>query len=325
MRMTRAAFQKTACVAAAGAASFLVSGGTSPAQTPADLTAIRFISSPSDDLRPVLYAQSAGLFKKAGLDVEITRATSGAVVAQSVIAGAMDVGKSSLVSLIAAYARGVPFVMIAPSAIHQKDDANDGVMILANAPFKSPLDLQGKVVGCTAIGDIGYLGLRAMIDEQGGDSSTVRFIELPTTTLGATLEQGRVDAGITNEPYMSKDLGTGKFRMLADMLNGYGPRPILESAFFSTRDYVAKNRDAMARFAKVMEQASAYANSHIPETLPLIVAFSGMDAHAAAIMHKTYTALAFDPAQIQPVIDVAAKYKVIPKTFSARDMLSAGS
>src|ERR1039458_4453229 len=79
--------------------------GNSPAQTPADVTTIRFISSPSDDLRPVLYAQSAGLFKKAGLDVEITRATSGAVVAQSVIAGAMDVGKSSLVSLIAAYAR----------------------------------------------------------------------------------------------------------------------------------------------------------------------------------------------------------------------------
>jgi ABC-type nitrate/sulfonate/bicarbonate transport system substrate-binding protein len=319
MRMTQAAV--------AVAVLLLASIGTSQAQAPAqpDLTTIRFISSPSDDLRPVLYAQSAGLFKKAGLDVEITRATSGAVVAQSVIAGAMDVGKSSLVSLIAAYAHGVPFVMIAPSAIHQKDDSNDGIMILANSPLKSALDLQGKVVGCTAIGDIGYLGLRALIDEQGGDSSTVRFIELPTTTLGATLEQGRVDAGVTNEPYMSKDLGTGKFRMLADMLNGYGPRPILESAFFSTRDYVAKNRDAMTRFAKVMTQASAYANTHIPETLPLMVSFSGMDAHAAAIMHKTFTALSFDPSQIQPVIDVAAKYKIIPKTFSARDMLSAGS
>jgi NitT/TauT family transport system substrate-binding protein len=164
-----------------------------------------------------------------------------------------------------------------------------------------------------------------MIDELGGDSSTVRFIELPTTTLGSTLEQGRVDAGVTNEPYMSKDLGTGKFRMLTDMLNGYGPKPILESAFFATRDYVAKNRDAMTRFAKVMTQASAYANTHIPETLPLMVAFSGMDAHAAAIMHKTSTALSFDPSQIQPVIDVAAKYKIIPKTFSARDMLSTGS
>jgi NitT/TauT family transport system substrate-binding protein len=303
----------------------LASIGSSAAQTAPDVTTIRFISSPSDDLRPVLYAQSAGLFKKAGLDVEITRATSGAVVAQSVIAGAMDVGKSSLVSLISAYARGIPFVMIAPSAIHLKDDANDGVMVLANSPLKSALDLQGKVVACTAIGDIGYLGLRAMIDEMGGDSSTVKFIELSTTTLGATLEQGRVDAGVTNEPYMSKDLGTGKFRMLTDMLNGYGPKPILESAFFATKDYVAKNRDAMARFAKVMAQASAYANTHIPETLPLMISFSGMDAHAAAIMHKTSTALSFDPSQIQPVIDVAAKYKIIPKTFSARDMLSTGS
>jgi hypothetical protein len=74
-----------------------------------------------------------------------------------------------------------------------------------------------------------------------------------------------------------------------------------------------------------MTQASAYENTHIPETLPLMVAFSGMDAHAAAIMHKTSTALSFDPSQIQPVIDVAAKYKIIPKTFSARDMLSTGS
>jgi NitT/TauT family transport system substrate-binding protein len=325
MSMTRDAALKTICAAAGVAVPLLAVTGTATAQAPAELTPIRLTSSPSDDLRPVLYAQSAGLFKKAGLDVQITRATSGAVVAQSVIAGAMDVGKSSLVSLIDAYARGIPFVMIAPSAIHQKDDANDGVMILVNSVLKSALDLQGKVVACTAIGDIGYLGLRAMIDAQGGDSSTVRFLELPTTALGASLEQGRVDAGVTNEPYMSKDLGTGKFRMLTDMLNGYGPRPILESAFFATRDYVAKNRDAMTRFAKVLAQASAYANTHIPETLPLTVAFSGMDAHAAEIMHKTYTALSFDPSQIQPVIDVAAKYKIIPKTFSARDMLSTGS
>ena len=46
-----------------------------------------------------------------------------------------------------------------------------------------------------------------------------------------------------------------------------------------------------------------------------MVAFSGMDAHAAAIMHKTFTAPSFDPAQIQPVIDVAAKYKIIPRRF----------
>ena len=42
-------------------------------------------------------------------------------------------------------------------------------------------------------------------------------------------------------------------------------------------------------------------------------------------MGHTYTALSFDPAQIQPVIDMAAKYAVIPKAFPARDMLATGT
>src|ERR1700722_16698372 len=99
---------------------------------------------------------------------------------------------------------------------------------------------------------------------------------------------------------MSKDPASGNFRILADMLNGYS-RPILESAFFAKRDWVEANRDAVARFAKVMQQASAYTDTHVDETVPLMVAFTGMDPSAAALMHKTYTALTFDPAQIQPV------------------------
>jgi NitT/TauT family transport system substrate-binding protein len=292
-----------------------------PAQQAPPLTTVRFTSSASDDLRPILYAQSAGLFKKAGLNVVVDKASSGGVVAQSIIGGAMDIGKASMSSLVAAYARGVPFVLIAPSAIHRKEESNSGVMLMAGSPIKSVLDLQGKIVGCTAIGDIGYLGLREMIDAQGGDSSKVKWVEIPTSSLAATVDAGRVDAGLTTEPYMSKDLATAKFRILVDMLTGY-PHPILESAFFATKTYVDANRDTVARFTKVLQQAAQYSDNHVAETLPLLVAFTGMDPDAATKMHKTYTALSFDPQQIQPVIDAAAKYNIIPKSFPARDMLS---
>ena len=250
-------------------------GGIAAAQ-PAPVT-IRFTSSSSDDLRPILYAQNAGLFQKAGLNVVIDKASSGGVVAQAIVGGAMDIGKASMSSLVAAYARNVPFVLIAPSAIHRKEVANSGVMLNANSPIKTVLDLQGKIVGCTAIGDIGYLGLRAMIDAQGGDSSKVKWVEIPTASLAAMVEQNRVDAGLTTEPYMTKDLSSGKFRILVDMLTGY-PHPILESAFFARKDYVEKNRDAVTRFAKVLQQAAAYADDHVAETLPLFVTFTGMDA-----------------------------------------------
>jgi NitT/TauT family transport system substrate-binding protein len=303
---------------AAAAVLLVASTGSLPAQ---QLTTVRFTSSASDDLRPILYAQSAGLFKKAGLNVIVDKASSGGVVAQSIVGGAMDIGKASMSSLVAAYARGVPFVLIAPSAIHRKEESNSGVMLMANSPIKTVLDLQGKIVGCTAIGDIGYLGLREMIDAAGGDSSKVKWVEIPTSSLAATVEAGRVDAGLTTEPYMSKDIATGKFRILVDMLTGYS-HPILESAFFATKSYVDANRDTVNRFTKVLQQAAQYADNHVAETLPLLVSFTGMDADAAAKMHKTYTALSFDPQQIQPVIDAAAKYNIIPKGFPARDMLS---
>jgi NitT/TauT family transport system substrate-binding protein len=300
-------------------ALLVASSGVSAAQP--KLTTIHFISSPSDDLRPILYAQNAGLFRQAGLDVVVERAGTGAVVAQAIAGGAMDIGKASITSIIAAYARGLPFVLVAPSILYRKEAPTSGIVVAANSPFRSPLDLQGKVVACTAIGDIGYLGLRALIDSHGGDSSTLRWIELPTSAVTLAVEQGRVDAGLITEPYMMQSVRAGKVKMLVDMLSGY-PRPILESVFFAKRDYVEQNRGAVTRFAKALQQAAVYSDAHVADTVPLYVAFSGMDPKVAAEMRHTYTATSFNPAQIQPVIDLAAKYKIIPHAYDARELMS---
>jgi NitT/TauT family transport system substrate-binding protein len=304
------------------AALLIVSAGMPSAEPAKPPITIHVISSPSDDLRPFLYAQSAGLFKAAGLDVVLEHSSSGAAVAQAVIGGAMDVGKATLSSFIAAYARGLPFVLIAPSAEYRKDHATSAIVVTPNSPLKSVLELQGKVVACTAIGDIGYLGLRALIDEAGGDSSTVKWIELPTSAVPAAVEQGRVDAGLTTEPSLSQELRGGRVRILVDMLAGYH-RPIIEGAYFSTRDYVSKNREAVTKFAAVLQRAARYTNAHEAETIPLYVAASGIEPQVAAEMHHSYTAESFEPGLIQPIIDLDAKYKLIPQRFDARDLMSS--
>jgi len=47
-----------------------------------------------------------------------------------------------------------------------------------------------------------------------------------------------------------------------------------------------------------------------------------MDPRLANEMHHSFTPLTFDASQIQPVIDLAAHYKVIPNGFDARALLS---
>jgi len=301
------------------AASILAASSAATAQ-PSSVTTIRFIAAASDDLLPFWYAQSTGLFRAAGLNVVTSSAPSGAIVAQAIVGGADDIGRASLSSLIAAHIRGVPFVLFAPSAIHRKQSSvNSAILVAANSPLKSVLDLQGKVVSCTAIGDIGYLGLRSMIDAQGGDSSTVRWVEIPISAVAAAIDQGRVDAGVSSEPFMSRDLTAGKVRSLADMLDGY-PGEILEGAYFSMHDFAAANPDAITRFVRALRQAALYVNAHSSEMVPLLVANTGMDPDVAARMHLAVIGVTFDPSQIQPVVDAAAKYKIIPQRFDARDM-----
>jgi hypothetical protein len=49
--------------------------------------------------------------------------------------------------------------------------------------------------------------------------------------------------------------------------------------------------------------------------------FSGAEPAARVKMHHPIRGVAIGPADLQPVIDVAAKYKAIPKGFAAADMI----
>jgi len=83
-------------------------------------------------------------------------------------------GKSSIMSVISAYSQGLPFALVCPGQLYRPTDPIiAAIMVAAASPIRTPLDLQGKTVAVSAVGDISYLGLRALIDARGGDSSTV--------------------------------------------------------------------------------------------------------------------------------------------------------
>ena len=313
--MQRGAFVRSAAMLAPLIAT---SGKRANAQADKPAT-IHFMAVPADDLRPILYAQSAGLFKQAGIDLDLKYSNSGATIAQAVIGGAVDIGLGSITAMIAAHTRGIPVVLVAPSMMYRKDLPTSGLIVAQSSPLHDARDLQGKIVACSALGSIAYLGIRSLVDKQGGDSSTLRFVEMPGSAVPAAVEQGRVDAGVTEEPHLSEELRTGKVRLLFDMFDGYS-RPIVEAVYFAMRDYIDKNHELVSRFAKVVQDATRYADAHPAETLPLFVALSGMDPQLANRINHTYTPLTLDPAQIQPVVDLAAKYKVIPNGFDAREL-----
>lgn len=305
---------------AAGVAAF-AAGTTASAQTAApDLLVLRLASSPADDTMPVIYAQQSGAFRRAGLDVALTRATSGSAVAAAVAGSSIDIGKSSIVSIVTAHAKGLPFVWIAPASVYNPAAPDGGLIVATNSPIKTGRDLNGKIVATPALGDLNTIATRAWVDQNGGDSKLIQFVEVPVAAQAAALDEGRIAAGGIINPFLGEALASGKARFLAPFYSAIAAKFML-SGWFTTADFAAQHRDAIANFQRIVEVNSTYTNAHHAETVPLLASWSGITLDAAARAPRMTNGTRIAAADIQPVIDLLARYGVIAKAFDAHEMM----
>lgn len=301
----------------AGGALLLATGRTAYAQSA--LTAVRVSSNPVNDVTPLIYAQNNGLFKNAGLDVSLQKATNGSAVAAALAGGAIDIGKVSSTAIITAHAHGIPLTIIFPDRLHTfGNDSESQIVVSPDSPIRTGRDLNGKTISVGAIKDSTWIGARLFVDAAGGDSTTVKFIELPFSAVTAAVLAKRVDAGVSNAPYLKDDVRAGKVRALGDLLGALGPH-FLETAWVATADYIAKNRDTVAKFVRVIHDAQVWCNAHVSEAGDLTSAFTGID-RATVAATKTIFATESDPREMQPYVTACAKYEIIPKSFDAAEL-----
>lgn len=282
---------------------------------------LHLAASPVDDVMPVLYAERAGLFRQAGMNVVLDRANSGGAVSAAVAGGSVDIGKGNIVSIIAAHAHNVPLVIIAPAAIYDPKTPDAVLLVGANSTLRSARDLTGKVIGTPSLNDLSTVATQAWMESNKVDWHGAQFVEMPFPSMEAALDQGRVQAVIQVKPFISDAVDSGKARVLGLNYSAVASR-FLESAWFANTDFVAKNKDLIAKFQRIVAQASAYTNAHQSETVDLLATWAGIDPQRAARVPRIVTGTTLQAREIQPVIDVSAKYNLISKSFEAREIMA---
>jgi NitT/TauT family transport system substrate-binding protein len=286
-----------------------------------DLTTLSAAGAPEDSVTVVLWAQKSGIFKRNGLDVQLTPQRSGATVAAAVAGGTYQIGKASITSLIAAHVRGVPFVVVAPSSIYEASKPNTGLLVKVDSPIRTAAGLNGKTVAVAALNDLYSIGTRLWVDQRGGDSSSLKLIEMPLNVIPDALVSGRIDAGASDTPALQEALDSGKVRLLSHMQDAFGV-DFLITAWFTTSDFIAKNRPAVRAFAKSLRESALYVNAHHADTVDLIAKFTAVDPAVIEKMGRVTVGTSLDPKLIQPVINASAKYKTIASGFDARDLMT---
>ena len=292
------------------------------AQSPAPGAIVLNVGCALDDqTTPLLYAQSAGLFAKNGLDVRIARLTSGAAIAAAIAGGTLQLGKSSILNLIVAHARNIPFTLVAPSSIYRSDKPDGGLIVATTSKIKTAKDMAGTVVGVASLNDLNAIATQAWIDASGGDSTLTKFVEMSPAATAAALDQARIDGATLWNPLLTQAIGGGHARFAARVFDAIGKRYQV-AAWFADVDWVAKNRATVDRFTAAMHQANVYVAAHENETTGLIASFLGLDPAELGRMARSIPAPYVVAQEIDPVIAVAVKYKKIASGFPAGDMIS---
>jgi NitT/TauT family transport system substrate-binding protein len=281
---------------------------------------VRIGTTLADDIQSVLFAQRSGAYRRAGLDVEMTPGLNGAAITAAVLAGVFDIGKSSLIALMSAHLHGLPVTILAPAAVYDARTPFTELAVAIDSPAKTAKDLNGKIVAVPSLNDLNQVAISAWLDQNGGDSSSVKFVELPNSAEGVAVAEHRVEAAGLNHPWLADALEGGKIRILADDFNAIG-NGFYISVWFTTTDYASKHPDVARAFTRVTLETAQFTNAHHADTAAMIAEITKIPLATVQKMPRVAMGTSVRAAAIQPMIDIAFKYKMIPRGFPARELV----
>jgi ABC-type nitrate/sulfonate/bicarbonate transport system substrate-binding protein len=282
---------------------------------------IRLATIPVDAGSEVYYAADEGIFKKNHLDVAIDNMSNGAAIIAAVTSNAVDIGYSNVFSLVQAYNRGVPIKLIAGAGVAAPNASPALLVVDKSSPIRTAKQLNGKTFGVDGVKTLSEFAPRIWMDKNGGDSTTVKFLELPFGEIGPALAQHRIDAAMLPEPFLTKNEAT--ITGIADPFPSIA-KEMLIGAYFTSVSWADAHPDLVRQFSAALRDAALWANGNHAESAAILAKYAKIDAKTVVSMRRVGFAEAVTPELVQPTIDVAYKYHVIASDFPASEMIYSG-
>jgi NitT/TauT family transport system substrate-binding protein len=303
-------------LAASGLAA-LAAPRAGSAQTQA-LEKIRIAGFMSDALTPLYYAIRNGAFRRAGLEIEFNNVTSGSAATAAMLAATYDLTNASTISAMSAFLRNLPIVLTTPQIMYTPQNPYGLLQVASDSTLRTAADLSDKTIGVIALNGFNDLVTKAWADKNGGDSNSLKFVELPFSATEAALTAHRIDAALMVEPALSVSLAEGKTKTLGDAIGAVAPRYML-GAYIAEKGWATAHAETVRKFNRVLADAVTFTNAHPGDTAPMMADLTKTPLPVMQKIKRVVSATTLDPVLVQPLIDAAAKYKLIPRAFPAKD------
>jgi len=268
----------------------------------------------------VEFGQAAGLFKEAGLDVEIFWTDGGAQTLTAAMSGSVDVALSNgLLGVIGAYFKGAPVRVISA----QMTGAHELYWwVKADSPYKSLKDVgEGKTVAYSSPGSSSNLILLALLRQNGSKAKPLATGGVPGTT--TQVMTGQIDVGWSVVPLGLQEASEGKRRILARARDVEEMRNQTIRVNIANAEILKTKRAAITKFMQVYEKSIDWAYSN-PKAIDMFAENMKVSRAAAKQgVDEFYPKSAMQMGEIRDLersLKDALDYKFIPAPKTVKDV-----
>jgi NitT/TauT family transport system substrate-binding protein len=301
-----------------------VAARTAPVRAQA-LETVRFGSVGVEEAALPFYAMEKGLFRQAGLNVELSFFPNGGSVTQGMLAGAIDGGVTNSGSMSSAHVRGLPLYLVACGCLYSPNSPIAHLVVNKSLGVKTAKDLSGKTLGVSTLRDMIQATAMSWADKNGGDSKAINFVEIPVVQQNAAIAAKRIDGSVMVEPIYSQVKADVQLVGLTyEAVNDKKPFQTLGIA--GNKDWVDKNPSAAKKLQQAIRAAAQWANNarNHDEAVTLLTKLTKIDAAVIGSYPRLSFAESNNPAYVQPVIDLMTRYGILPKSFAASELFPPG-
>lgn len=285
----------------------------------ADLPVVNVGVTPIEPACQTFYADAQGYFTQEGIAAATEILPTTPAIMQAMLAGTYDFGNATVPTVALGHGKGLPFVIIAPSVIDVTPSNAGGIVVLPNSSIKGPLDLVGKTFAVSGLATNAQYLPRAWVDANHGDSSKIKFVEVPFPAIADAIATGRADAGWLSEPFLSLAIDKGTVKLLSPADTEIASR-FLVTAWITTSTWAKAHPDLVARFSRAIIKSAAWANANPNKVVPIVASKLHQDPEQLYKTHRAVYGVKLVDTEIQPSIDLIAKYEKVP-SFPASEII----